>query len=63
MLLQIPNRNINELQVASIKRLIETLKWAKSADIRVRKDGQYHTFEADWLKHMKFLDSEEGAAP
>lgn len=54
MKLNLPDENVNELQRRSIVKLIDTLKWSKSADIHVRKDGQDHVFEADWLKHLSF---------
>jgi hypothetical protein len=52
--LELSDDFVNELQRRSIIKLIDALKWAKSADIHVRKDGQDHVFEADWLKHLKF---------
>ena len=58
MKLDLPDECVNELQRRSIIRLIEMLKWSKSADILVRKDGQDHRFEADWLKHLSFSNGE-----
>jgi hypothetical protein len=57
MKLDLPDESVNELQRRSIIKLIDTLKWSKSADIVVRKDGQDHRFEADWLKHLKFSET------
>jgi len=41
---------INELQRASVSKLRATLRWSSHTDIIVRKDGQDHHFEADWLR-------------
>ena len=46
------DKNINSIQVDSIKRLIDRFKHAHHTDIRVRINGQDEWFEADWLKHM-----------
>ena len=46
------DKNINSLQVDSIQRLIDRLKYAHHTDIRVRINGHDEWFEADWLKHM-----------
>ena len=53
MRMELPDESINNLQRMSLSTLKDTLKWAKSADIIVRKDGQDYHFEADWLKHLK----------
>jgi len=50
-LMKLPS-NLNELQVASMRRLREALKWSHHTDIIVRKDGQDLHFEADYLREM-----------
>jgi hypothetical protein len=42
---------LNGPQRETIERLRLTLFWSKSTDVKVRKDGQDHWFEADWLRH------------
>jgi hypothetical protein len=44
---------LNELQVATIRKLIEKAKHAHTTDIVMRINGQEHRFEADWLKHLQ----------
>jgi len=46
------DKNINSLQVDSIKRLIDRLKHAHHTDLCVRINGKDEWFQADWLKHM-----------
>ena len=46
------DKNINALQVESIQRLIDRLKYAHHTDLCVRINGQDEWFQADWLKHM-----------
>ena len=46
------DKNINALQVKSIQRLIDRLKYAHHTDLCVRINGQDEWFQADWLKHM-----------
>lgn len=42
---------LNEPQIDTIERLRPKLRGAKTVDLFVRKDGQDHHFEADWLRH------------
>jgi hypothetical protein len=49
----ITDENINSLEVTSIQRLIDRLKHAHHTDLRVRINGQYEWFEADWIKHLQ----------
>lgn len=54
---ELTDEKINELQVASIDRLIERCKRAHFVNVQVRINGQFETFEADWLKHLKRIAS------
>lgn len=47
------DEKINDLQVESINRLIKRAKAAHFVDVRVRINGQFEWFEADWIKHMR----------
>lgn len=55
MKLEIDDEDINHLQVASINKLNDRTRGAHEINIHVRKDGQNHYYEADWLKHMRVL--------
>jgi hypothetical protein len=41
--------NVNELQVASIRRFAELTRRGGTVDIRVRVGGKDYEFEGDWL--------------
>lgn len=41
---------LNEAQVETFRRMVDTLPWSDEATITIRKDGQDHHFEADWLR-------------
>lgn len=47
------NQKINDLQVASIDRLIDRCKAAHFVNVHVRINGKDEHYEADWLKHLK----------
>jgi ribosome-associated translation inhibitor RaiA len=49
------DKHINDLQSASIERVIARLKQAHWTNIQlqVRINGGFETIEADWLKHLK----------
>lgn len=49
----ITDAKINELQAASIDRLIARAGAAHFTDIRLRINGEFEHFEADWLKHLR----------
>lgn len=55
MTLELPDDQINELQRASIERLIEVLASAHYTDLVVesRINGENRRFQADWIKHLK----------
>ncbi len=55
MKLEIDDASINELQIESVKKLHDRTRGAHEINIHVRKDGQDHYIEADWLKHMRVL--------
>lgn len=58
MRLVIDDEQINELEVNTIRRLIDTLRNSHEIDVlvRKRKDGINKYFQADWLKHMRVED-------
>lgn len=47
------DQKINDLQVATIDRLIARCGAAHHVDLHVRINGQDEHYEADWLKHLK----------
>lgn len=60
MLFEIDDQHINDLQRESIEKMLATLPWSSRADITIRKDAQDHSFEADWLKHIKVVGGSGG---
>lgn len=51
----ITDKNINDIQAASIKRLIDRSRHAHFVNLTIRINGQDEHYEADWIKHMKQL--------
>jgi len=47
------DKNINDLQTASIDRLIARCGAAHHVDICLRINGKDERVEADWVKHLK----------
>jgi hypothetical protein len=45
-------KNINDLQQRSIDELVRRCKQAHFVNVRVRVNGEWEEFEADWLKHL-----------
>lgn len=41
---------LNEPQRQTLDRLRLALAWCSRTDVRIRKDGEYRWFEADWLR-------------
>lgn len=58
MKLELPDENINELQRRSIIKLIDKAKGAHMTDICMRINGRDEVIQADWLKYLKFTESE-----
>lgn len=56
------DEKINDLQVASIDRLISRCKLAHFTNVRVRINGRWEEYEADWIKHMTRTDQPVDAA-
>ena len=54
--IQVNIDKINDLQVDSIKSLIERCKQAHFADVHIRINGKWEVHEADWIKHMEVND-------
>lgn len=50
---ELTDENINDLQVESIRRLIERCKHAHYTNVYLRINGKDELFEADWLKHIR----------
>jgi hypothetical protein len=49
---RLTDEKINDLQVDSIDRLIQRANAAHYVDVRVRINGEYEWFQADWIKHI-----------
>lgn len=50
---------LNEPQQATLVRMRRALHSSHHADLCVRKDGQDHHFEIDWLRHAVFEDTKQ----
>lgn len=46
------DNNINDLQVATVQRLIDRAKQAHYVDLVIRINGKDEHYQADWLKHL-----------
>ena len=44
---------INELQQASIEKLVALCTGAHMVDVIVRYEGEDRRFQADWIKHLE----------
>lgn len=53
MQIKLDDDKVNDLQVRSIRRLIERAKHAHTTDIVMRINGAEEVVEADWLKHLE----------
>ncbi len=49
----LPRTKINALQQYSIKQLVELCKHAHFVNVRVRINGKWCNFQADWIKHLE----------
>lgn len=47
------DEHINDLQVASVNRVIDRCKRAHFTNIKIRINGEWEEHEADWIKHMR----------
>lgn len=56
MLLEIPDEHLNDLMRGNLVKLVERLKHAHMVELRVRNNGTWQEFEADWLKHLRFQE-------
>lgn len=50
---RLPRRKINVVQQTSIEELVRVCKQAHFVNVRVRINGEWAEFEADWIKHLK----------
>lgn len=50
---RLTDEKINDIQVQSIDHLIKRAKAAHFVNVRVRINGKWEEFEADWIKHLK----------
>lgn len=41
---------LNEAELETFRKMVDTLPWSDEANITIRKDGHDHRFEADWLR-------------
>lgn len=51
MVINIPEKHLNELQQESINNLIRDAKGMHYATILMRINGEDRTFQVDWLKY------------
>lgn len=55
MIIEIPDRSLNELIVETMSRTVDRAKHAHMTDVRLRVNGAYEFEEADWIKHMRIV--------
>jgi hypothetical protein len=52
--------HINDLQQQSIADLVKRCKAAHFVDVHVRVNGKWEVYQADWIKHLKPSDGDDG---
>lgn len=55
--------SVNEPQTESIGKLIKRAKHAHFVDVRVRINGQWEEYQADWIKHLKHTPPQPAQEP
>lgn len=60
---RLPRSKINELQQADIVLVVALCKQAHFVNVRVRINGEWREFEADWIKHLKTDPEGDHAEP
>jgi hypothetical protein len=60
MELEIEETALNDIMKENISEAIEVCKAARSTDIRIRVNGEYRYYEADWLKYLTITTKGEG---
>lgn len=53
----LPCARINSVQQWSIRRLVKRCKQAHFVNVRIRINGEWEEYEADWIKHMQIEES------
>lgn len=48
----LPREKVNDLQAQSIAALVKRSKQAHYINVRVRINGRWEEYEADWIKHL-----------
>lgn len=46
-------KDLNEPQIESIGRLLHRTQYAHFTNVKVRINGKWEEYEADWIKHMQ----------
>lgn len=49
----LPKSSVNDIQTKSIETLIKRTKQAHFVNVRLRINGQWEEYEADWIKHLQ----------
>ncbi|MDQ5904842.1 MAG: hypothetical protein QG672_2436 [Pseudomonadota bacterium] len=60
---RLTTEKINDLQIDSIKRLIPLCKAAHFVNVRVRINGTWEEYQADWIKHMVRIERAADPTP
>lgn len=60
---RLTNEHINELQVASVDKIIKRCRAAHFVNVRIRINGKWEEHEADWIKHMQRVAGDDVSAP
>lgn len=54
IVLYIDENDITDACREGMVKAIKRAKVSRSVDIRMRRDGQFHFYEADWIKYLRF---------
>lgn len=52
---------VNEFQLASIEKVVKRAKQAHYTNLKIRINGQWEEYEADWVKHLYKTSSAQAA--
>lgn len=63
MILYIDDNDITEACRQGMLRAIEHARVSRTVDIRMRRDGKYHSYEADWVKYLRLEDPKAEKVP
>ena len=59
IIFELDTNNINDIQLATMRRTIDRAKHAHFTNVELRINGENETEQADWLKHFIEVPNEK----